>query len=72
MIVKAWYLICMQEKKNGYWDKKNHQQVIMFPAQTIVHPCLDVLPVKYFSDIIRSVCNRNQQKMFTKTSYMSD
>ena len=32
IVVKAKYLIYMQQKTNYYWDQKNHQQVIIFPT----------------------------------------
>ena len=52
----------MQEKTNCYWDHKNQQRVIIFPTQTIVHPCLDVVAVKYAHDIPIIICNRDQEK----------
>ena len=52
----------MQEDTNWYWDHKQQQQVIIIPTRTIVHPCLDVLEVKYVHDIAISVNNRNQAK----------
>ena len=52
----------MQENTNWYWEQKNQQQVIIVPTQTIVHPCIDVVEVKYVHDILRSVFNINQAK----------
>ena len=62
MVVKAQYLRCTQEKINWYWEHKKKQQVIIFPTQTIVHTCLDVVTVKYVHDIPKSICNRNNKK----------
>ena len=42
--------------------QKNQKQVIIVPTQNIVHPCLDVVAVKYVHDIPRSIFNRNQAK----------
>ena len=51
----------MQENKNCYWDK-NQQQVTIVPTHTIVHPCIEIMVVKYFQDIPRSVFNINQSR----------
>ena len=60
LVVNDQYLICMQEKKKCYWDQKQQKQVIIVPTLTIVHPCVDVVVVKYAHNIFRSICNRNQ------------
>ena len=52
----------MQEKTNWYWEQKNHQQLIIFPTQTILHPCLDVVAVKCVHYIPKIICNRNKAK----------
>ena len=41
----------MQEKKKWYWEQKQHQQVIVVPTSTIVHPYLDIFLVKDAHDI---------------------
>ena len=56
----------MQENTNWYWDQKNHQQVLIYPTQTIVHPCIDVVAVKDVHDIPKSICNRNHAKQALK------
>ena len=60
IVVNKKYLICMQENIYFNWEHKHKQQVIIIPTQTIVHPFLDVVAVKYVHNITRSVCNRNQ------------
>ena len=62
LVVKAQYLSCIQEKINWYWDHKNQQEVIIVPTQNFVHPCLDVVAVKYDHDIPKGVFNRNNSK----------
>ena len=32
LVVKAQYLICIQENINWYWEKKDQKQVIIFPT----------------------------------------
>ena len=54
LVVKTHYLSYMQEKPNRYWEQRNQQEVIIFPTRTIVHPCIDVLAVKYVHDITKS------------------
>ena len=44
------------------WDQKHQQKVIIFPTCNIVHPCIDVVALKYVQDIPICVCNRNQAK----------
>ena len=51
----------MQENKKWYWNQKQQKQVIIFPTNTIVHTCIDAEKVKYFHEIPRSICNRNQE-----------
>ena len=40
----------------------------------IVHPCLDVIVVKYVQDIPKSVCNINQERkdLQRRTIYITD
>ena len=40
----------------------HRQHVIVVPAHTIIHTCLDDMVVKYVQYITRSVCNRNKSK----------
>ena len=53
---------------------KQPQQVIIFLTRTIVQLCLESFSVKYFQDIPRSVCNRNQarQNLQIHIIYMTD
>ena len=34
----------------------------MAPTRTILHPRLDVIPIRYVQDIPKNVCNRTQAK----------
>ena len=45
----------MQENTNWYWDQKNQQRVIIVPTLIIVHPCIDVVTVKYVHGINKSI-----------------
>ena len=60
LVIKAQYLSCIQENKNWYREKKQQQKFIIFPTQTIVHPCVGFVAVKDFHDIPRSVFNSKQ------------
>ena len=62
LVVKAQYLRYTKEKINWYWKQKQQQQVIIVTTRTSVHPCLDVVGIRYVHNIHRSVCNRNQSK----------
>ena len=62
IVVKAKYLIFIQENTNWYWEHKKKQQVIVVPTQTIVYACLDVVAEKYVHGIPIIICNRNQAK----------
>ena len=71
LFFKAQYLSFMKEKTNWYWGQKNQQQIITYPTWTIVHPCIDVVEVKYVHDIPKVFAietTKNRQKK----SYMSD
>ena len=43
-------------------ESEDQKQVIIAPTQTIVHPYIDVVAVKYFHDILKSILNRNHAK----------
>ena len=62
LVVKAQYICSMQENTNWYWEKQSLQQNIMVPTRTILHPCIDVVRIKYVHDIPKTVCNRIQSK----------
>ena len=49
LVVNSQYLICIQENTNWCCKQKKQQQVIIVPARTIVHPCLDFVAVKRYS-----------------------
>ena len=51
-------------------EQKQHQQVIIVPTHTILHPCLDFMAVKYFHEIPRSVCNINQEKQYLQIHHI--
>ena len=52
----------MQENANCCCEQKKQKQVTIVTTQTIVHLYLEVLSVKYFHDIPKSICNINQAK----------
>ena len=62
LVLKTRYLSCMQENTNWYWRQKDQQQVIIFSTQTILHPCLYVVAVKYVHDIPKIIFNRNHRR----------
>ena len=52
LVVQDQYSSCMQENKSWYWEQKQKQQVKIVPTHTIVHPCLDLMVVKYVHGIL--------------------
>ena len=62
LVVKVQYLSCVKEKTYCYWGQKRHQQSIIAPTRTLLHPFLDVLAGKYFHGIPKSICNIKQSK----------
>ena len=46
----------------------------IFPTRTIVHPCIDVVALKYVQDITRSICSINQEKQSLQRNpvYLTD
>ena len=62
LVVKAQYLLSMQENTNWYWKKQALQHTIVFPTQTIFHPCLDVITIIYVQYITNNACNSIQEK----------
>ena len=62
LVFKVKYFSCMQEKSEWFWEKKYQQQAIVVPSLTIVHPCLDVMVMKYVNYIPRGVGNKNQAR----------
>ena len=60
LVVKAQYLCSMQENTNWYWKQQPIQQTIILPTRTILHPCLDVIIIRYVQDIPKKLCSRNQ------------
>ena len=66
-ILKSKYLSYKKAKK-GYWEQTQKQNIIVFPTCTIINPCLEIIVVKYFQDIPKSVCNINQSQQDLKIS----
>ena len=62
LVVKAQYLCSVQVDTNWYWNQHTQQHVLTVPTRTIIHPRLEVNPVKYFHAIPKIVCNRTQVK----------
>ena len=52
----------MQENTNWYWKQQPLQQTIIAPTLTIIHPCLDVIIIRYVQDIPKNIFSRNQAK----------
>ena len=52
----------MQENINWYWKQQPLQHTIVVPTRTILHPCLDVIIIRYLQDIPKNLCSRNQAK----------
>ena len=71
---KLHYLRYMKENTKWCLEQKDQQQFIIFLTRTIVHPCIDVVVVKYVHGIPRSVCNRNQTKQASQRHpiYLTD
>ena len=59
LFVKAKYLCYMQDITNWYWEQHTHQQDIIVPTCTILHPRLDVIGITDVQDIPKRMCNRN-------------
>ena len=60
LVVKEKYLCSMQEDSNWYWKHQSLQQTIIVTTHTIIHPCLDVVIIRYVQDIPKNIFNRIQ------------
>ena len=60
LVVRAQYLLSMQENNNWYWEQQLLQQTIIVPTRIILHPCLDVVEITDFQDIPNTICNSIQ------------
>ena len=69
LVAKAQYFCSIKYSTNWYWGEHPLQQAIIFPTRTIIHPHLDVVGITGVQDIPKSVCNRIQAKIHTKTYY---
>ena len=52
----------MQETTKWYWKQQPLQHTIIDPTRAILHPCLDVITIRYVQDIHNNLCSRNQTK----------
>ena len=52
----------MQENTNFYWKQQPLQHTIIFPTHTILHPCLEVIIIRYVQEIPKKLCSRNEAK----------
>ena len=52
----------MQETPNWYWKQQPLKQTIIVPTRTILHPCLDLIIIRYIQDIPKNICSRNEAK----------
>ena len=62
LVVKAKYLLSMQENTNWYWKQQPLKHTIIVPTRTILHPRLDVIIISYIQDTHKDVCGINQEK----------
>ena len=62
LFVKAQYICSMQENTNWYWRLQPLQQTITFPTRTILHPCLEVIIIRYVQEIPNNLFGRNEAK----------
>ena len=46
----------MKEKTNFYWQKNKNKDIFAISTLTILHPCLDVLAIKYVAEIPKIIC----------------
>ena len=60
LVVKAQYLLSIQQNTNWYWKEQTLHQTIIASTRTILHPILDVIKVLYVQDTPKNVCNRIQ------------
>ena len=56
----------MQENTNWYWKKQPLQKNIIVPTLTTLHPCLDVITIRYVQDIPKNTCSRIKAKEATQ------
>ena len=54
------YICSMQGNNNWYWKQQPLQHNIIVPTRTTIHPCLDVVEIKYVQDTPKNVSNRIQ------------
>ena len=52
----------MQENTNWYWKQKTLEHAIMVTTLTIIHPCIDVITIRYVQDIPKKLFSRNKGK----------
>ena len=62
LVVRAQYLCSLQENTNIYWKQQPLQQTIIVPTQTIIHPHLHIIIIRYLKYIPNNLCSRNQAK----------
>ena len=60
LFVKAQYICSMQEK-NWYWKQQPLQQTTIVPTRTILHPCVDVIIIRYVQDTPKKCFSRNKE-----------
>ena len=49
LVAKAQYICSMQESTDWYWKQQPLQHTIIFATRIIIHPCLDVIIIRYVS-----------------------
>ena len=62
-VVKSEHFILMKSKTNWYCEQHGKHWSFIISTPTIVHPCLEVSVIKNVSDIPRSICNKNHDRL---------
>ena len=52
----------MQDSINWHWKQQPLQQTIIFTTRKTLHPCLNVIIIRYAQDIPKNICNKIQAK----------
>ena len=62
LVVKAQYPFSMQESTNLYWKQQPLKHNIMVPKCTILHPCLEVIVIRYVQYTPKKILAGTKQK----------
>ena len=70
LVVKSHCVNNIQYNTKCYWEKSQQQNNTIPPKFTIVHLCLNLIPVTEVNQIPKSVCNRNQKRKALQMYYI--